>query len=132
MKTQFSKPQVIELRKNHRYRFCAPVFFYWATPNEPVRSGEGVTRDVDTNGAYINVRELPPVGALVQLEIMLPSLSGGGTGAHLSGEGVVLRVEPHNGNAPGALANGFAVSAQFSVKSSESVLSHLKRSGPVM
>lgn len=78
------------------------------------------------NGAYINTAEPPPVGALVQMDIMLPNLSGG-PGVHFDGEGVVLRVEPPNAKTTSASESGFAVSVQFYLESSESVLSHLKR-----
>ena len=90
MNTQIARTRNIELRKNNRYRLSAPVFFYWSTPNGPPQSGDGMTRDVDTTGAYINSSELPPVGALVQMDIMLPNLTGCGPGVHLTGEGVVL------------------------------------------
>lgn len=132
MKSQITQTRTIELRKNYRYRLSAPVSFYWAAPNGPPQSGDGMTRDIDAIGAYIDSRELPPVGALVQMDIMLPTLSGGGPGAHLTGEGVVLRADPHNDKTPGTAGSGFAVSMQFHVESSESVLSHLKRSERLM
>ena len=132
MKAQIAHARTIELRKSYRYRLSAPVFFYWATLNGPPESGDGMTRDIDTTGAYIYSMELPPVGARVQMDIMLPNLFGGELGAHLTGEGVVLRVEPDDGKAPGISESGFSVSMQFYVESSESVLSHLKRSERLM
>jgi hypothetical protein len=90
-----------------------------------------MTRDIDTNGAYIHASEPPPVGALVQLDIMLPNLSGG-HGVHLTGEGTVLRVEPRNARTTSASEGGFAVSVQFYLQSSESVVSHLNRSRQIM
>ena len=131
MKGPIASTRTIEQRKNYRYCLSAPVFFYWATSNGPAQSGEGMTRDIDTNGAYINASETPPVGALVQMDIMLPNLSRG-PGVHLTGEGVVLRVEPPNTKTKGASESGFAVSVQFYLQSPESVLSHLKRSERVM
>jgi hypothetical protein len=83
-------------------------------------------------GAYINTRESPPVGALVQMDIMLPNLVDCGPGVHLTGEGVVLRVETHDAKIAGAIQSGFAVSILFYVESSESVLSHLKNFERVM
>jgi hypothetical protein len=65
------------------------------------------------------------------MDIMLPNLSGGPK-VHLTGEGVVLRVETGNGKTTSASESGFAVSVQFYLQSSESVLSHLKRSERVM
>jgi hypothetical protein len=131
MRTPIASSRTIEQRKSHRYCLSAPVFFYWATPNGPPQNGEGMTRDIDTNGAYINASEPPPVGALVQMDIMLPNLSGG-PGVHLTGEGIVLRVEPPNAKTTSASDSGFAVSVQFYLQSPESVLSHLKRSERVM
>jgi hypothetical protein len=128
MKVQIAHARTIELRRNYRYLLSAPVFYYWSTPNGQPESGAGVTRDIHTTGAFINSMELPPVGARVQMDIMLTTVLGGGPGAHLTGEGVVLRVEPHNEKAPSTSKSGFAVSMQFYVESSESILSHLKRS----
>lgn len=132
MKAQIVHARTIELRRNYRYHMSAPVFFCWATPSGPPESGDGMTRDIDTTGAYIYSMELPPVGARVQMDILLPTVSGGGSGAHLTGEGVVIRVEPHNEKGSSTSESGFAVSMQFYVESSESVLSHLKRSERVM
>jgi hypothetical protein len=132
MRAPIASTRTIELRKSCRYRLSAPVFFCWATPDTQLQSSEGVTRDIDTTGAYIKALQLPPVGALVQLDIMLPSLVDGGPGAHLTGEGVVLRVEPHNCRMPSVSESGFAVSVQFYLQSSESILSHLRSSGRVM
>ena len=131
MKAQIAFTRTIEQRKNHRYCLSAPVFFFWATPNGPPQSGEGMTRDIETNGAYINASEPPPVGALVQMDIMLPNLSGG-PGVHLTGEGLVLRVEPSDAKTTRGSESGFAVSVQFYLQSSESVLTHLKRSERLM
>ena len=132
MKVGEARARIIELRKNYRYHLSAPVFYYWAALNGPSESGDGMTRDIDTAGAYIKSIELPPVGALVQVDIMLPTLWVGGPGAHLIGEGVVLRREPTNPKAPSTSQSGFAVSMQFYVESAESVLSHLKRSERLM
>jgi hypothetical protein len=132
MKAQIAHARTTELRKTYRYRLSAPVFFCWVAPNGAPESGDGMTRDIDTTGAFINTMELPPVGARVQMDIMLPNILGGELGAHLTGEGVVIRVEPNNGKAPGASESGFEVSMQFYVESSESVLSHLKRSERLM
>jgi hypothetical protein len=132
MKAPIASTRIIEQRKNHRYYLIAPVFFYWATPNGLPQDGEGMTRDIDTNGAFINASEPPPFGALVQMDIMLPNFTDGGPGVHLTGEGVVLRVERPNAKTRSASESGFAVSMQFYLKSSESVLTHLKRSERVM
>ena len=66
------------------------------------------------------------------MDIMLPNFSDGRPGAHLTGEGVVLRVEPGSGKLPRTLEGGIAVSMQFYVESPESILSDLKRSERAM
>jgi len=132
MKALIANARGIERRKHQRYQLSAPVFFCWAAPDQPLEGGEGMTRDIDTSGAYISARELPPVGSLVQMDILLPNLSAAGRGAHLIGEGIVLRVEPHGGDMPELVEDGFAVSVQFYLETSESVLIHLKHAEQVM
>jgi hypothetical protein len=132
MKAPIAYTRTIELRKSNRYRLSAPVFFFWAPQNRPPQSDEGMTRDVNTTGVYVSADETPPVGALVQMDIMLPNLAHGGPGIHLTGEGVVLRVDPRGAKASGTNEGGFAASVQFYPEPSELVLSHLKGSGGVM
>lgn len=66
------------------------------------------------------------------MDIMLPNLAGVGPGTHLTGEGVVLRVDERKGGMGDTSNLGFAASVQFYPEPSESVLLHLKRSGQVM
>jgi hypothetical protein len=51
---------------------------------------------------------------------------------HLTGEGVVLRVERHKPNAHNAQGGGFAASVQFYPEAAELALSHLKSSGRIV
>jgi hypothetical protein len=126
MKAQVIYTKDLERRKAHRYQLRALAFFFWAMQGEPLESGEGVTRDIDTAGAYINAIELPPVGAMVQLDILLPTVSDSRPGAHLIGEGVVLRVDAHGSTIHDCPPGGFAISVQFYLDTSESVLTHLR------
>ena len=123
---------VLELRKAKRYRLSAPALFMWAPHEGKPQSGQGVTRDINTFGVYVLTDALPPVGALVQLEILLPKLADTGSGMHLTGEGVVLRVDPRGPRADGTSEGGFAASVQFYPEATESVLSHLETSGQVV
>jgi hypothetical protein len=120
---------VIELRKAKRYRLSAPAFFLWAPQGGKPQSGRGVTRDINASGVYILADDLPPVGALVQLDILLPKLEDPGFGMSLAGEGVVLRVEPRGSQGAGTSKAGFAASVQFYPEASASVLSRLETSG---
>ena len=132
MKLQSVRTMAIELRQTHRYPLSAAAFVCWPAPNGSLDSCDGMTRDINTAGAFIWSLKVPPLGARVQLDIMLPNSMGGEIGPHLAGEGVVLRVEPDHTRASGTRESGFAVSVQFYVQSSESVLSTLMRSKRVM
>lgn len=48
------------------------------------------------SGVYILKDVLPPFGALVQLEVLLPRMEDPGVGVSLAGEGEVLRDEPNS------------------------------------
>jgi len=117
----------IELRKAKRYRLSAPALFMWAPQDGKPKSGQGVTRDINTFGVFIQTDALPPVGARVQMEVVLPKLADTSPGMHLQGEGIVLRCE--NGD---ATRRGFAASAQFYPEASEAVLTQLKGSEQVV
>jgi hypothetical protein len=114
----------IELRKSKRYRLTAPAAFMWAPPNGTAQSGRGVIRDINTFGVYVQTDSMPPIGALLQMEIVLPKLTDSGPGMRLHGEGIVLRCDYG-----GAVECGFAASAQFYPESADVVLSQIKVAG---
>jgi hypothetical protein len=62
------------------------------------------------------------------MDILLPKLAYSGLGMHLTGEGVVLRVERHGPNVSNTREGGFAASVQFYPEAAELVLSKLKNS----
>jgi hypothetical protein len=117
----------IELRKAIRYRLSAPALFMWAPPDGKPQNGRGVTRDINTSGVFVVTDSVPPVGARVQMEIVLPKLADDSPGMHLQGEGVVLRCEYRD-----AGKCGFAASAQFYPEATEAVLSQFKASAQVV
>lgn len=104
------------------------MIFAWAPHDGQPQSAQGVTRDINASGVYVQADAVPPVGALVQLDVSLPSLVDAGSGMHLYGEGVVLRGEPNGANDAGATESGFAASVQFYPEPSDVVLSQLKSS----
>jgi hypothetical protein len=118
----------IELRKAKRYRLRAQTLFSWAHQNGEPQDGKGVTRDINASGVYVLSDELPPVGALVQLDILLPKLEDPGFGMSLAGEGIVLRVEPHGSEGAGTSKAGFAASVQFYPEATASTLSRMETS----
>ena len=117
----------IELRKAKRYRLSAPVLFVWPPQNGKPHSGQGVTRDINTSGIYVLTDAMPPIGARLQMEIVLPKLVDTSPGMHLQGEGVVLRCEYGDDS-----RRGFAASAQFYPDAADAVLSQLKVSSQVV
>jgi hypothetical protein len=124
-----SMHSVIEMRKAKRYRLSAPAHFLWAPQGGKPQSGRGITRDINASGVYVLADELPPMGALVQLDILVPKLEDHGFGMSLSGEGVVLRIEPHGSRGAGTSKAGFAASVQFYPEASASDLSRQETSG---
>lgn len=132
MKPTITTARTVELRSANRYRLGAPVFFYWAPQTGPAQSGQGTTRDINSHGVYVQTDELPPAGVLVQMDILLPKLTFSRSGMHLTGEGVVLRVERQGSNDSGTPSGGFAASVQFYPETAELVLSHLKTNGRIV
>jgi hypothetical protein len=119
--------KTIELRKSKRYPLKAPALFIWALQSGAPQSGRGITRDMNTFGVYVHTDALPPVGALVEMEIVLPKLADSGPGMHLHAEGVVLRCDYR-----GANECGFAASAQFYPETADVILSQLKVSAQLV
>jgi len=115
-----------ELRRAKRYGLSVPALFTWAPKEGKPRNGKGVTRDINALGVYVQTDSLPPVGARVQMEIVLPKLADSSPGMHLQGEGIVLRCESGE-----ATKRGFATSALFYPEATEAVLSQLKASGQI-
>jgi hypothetical protein len=93
----------MELRNRVRYRLTADAVFTWQGPQHRLL-GEGVTRDISVAGAFIFSRTCPPVGAALELEILLsPATGGRGKTVHIKTEARVIRVE-HSGAAEGFAA----------------------------
>ncbi|MGB7266771.1 MAG: hypothetical protein WBC92_14740 [Terracidiphilus sp.] len=120
---------VIELRKTKRYRLSAPVLFMCAPQDGKSQSGKGVTHDINALGVYVLTDMLPPVGARIQLDILLPKLEDSGFGMSLAGEGVVLRVDPRGSRGLDTSKAGFAASVLFYPEETASVLSRLGTQG---
>jgi len=98
----------------------------WEIQDWKPRNGKGVTRGTNALGVYVQMDSLPPVGARVQMEILLPKLAGSSSGMHLQCEGIVLRCESGE-----ATKRGFAASAPFYPEATEAVMSQLNASGQI-
>jgi hypothetical protein len=66
----------MELRREIRYRLDAPALFYWESAQHKRLRGEGVTRDISVFGAFILTPTCPPIDVPIQVEVVLPSLTG--------------------------------------------------------
>ena len=96
----------MEMRKEVRYRLDAPALFTWESAHHKCLQGEGITRDISVFGAFIVTPTCPPVDVPIQVEVVLPSLTGLKPVIRVSGAARVLRVD-HSSKGEGE--NGFAV-----------------------
>ena len=96
----------MEMRKEIRYRLDSQALFTWASVDHKRLRGEGITRDLSVFGAFILAATCPPLQTAIQMEIVLPSLSGMKTALRIKGMAWVVRVE-HPSGCIGE--NGFAV-----------------------
>jgi PilZ domain len=101
----------MELRNRVRYRLKADAVFAWEGAQHDRFLGEGLTRDISLAGAFIFTLTCPPVGATVQLDVLLsPTTSAPGKSVRIKAEAKVVRVE-HSG----ALEGFAAVSQDFTL-----------------
>jgi len=70
--------------------------FSWKNLSGGHQWGEGITRDISTNGVFVYNDESPTVGAVIRVRIQFPSF-GKRAGLEMHAEGHVLRVEPTTG-----------------------------------
>src|SRR6266566_4797240 len=96
----------MEMRREMRYRLDASALFSWESAQHTRLQGEGVTRDISVFGAFIVTPTCPPIDVPIQVEVVLPSLTGRRPVIRVSGAARVLRVD-HSSRGQGE--NGFAV-----------------------
>jgi hypothetical protein len=88
----------MEMRKEIRYRLDAPAVFFWEGGPHRKFQGEGVTRDISVQGAFILTATMPPPNCPIQVDLLLPSLSGVKAVVHISGRARVIRVQDPSAN----------------------------------
>ncbi len=103
----------MELRKDMRYRLDAPAVFSWEGARGRRFQGEGITRDISVQGAFILTATVPPPDCPVQVDLLLPSVAGFMSTMRISGTARVIRVEHP---AAGAWVRGFAVVTEDQVQ----------------
>lgn len=96
----------MEMRKEIRYRLDAPAVFSWEGAHRRRFQGEGITRDISVQGAFILTATMPPPDCPVQVDLLLPSLNGVKAMMRITGRARVIRLE-HPSN--DAWIHGFAV-----------------------
>jgi len=96
----------MEMRKEIRYRLDAPAVFTWEGVGHRRFQGEGITRDVSIQGAFILTATMPPPDCTIQVDLLLPSLAGMKTMMRVTGKARVIRVEHPSSD---TWIHGFAV-----------------------
>jgi hypothetical protein len=96
----------MEMRKEIRYRLDAPAVFSWEGARHRHFQGEGITRDISVQGAFILAATMPPPDCPIQVDLLLPPLTGMSSMMRITGKARVLRVEHPAGD---NWTNGFAV-----------------------
>jgi hypothetical protein len=132
MNAPIANRRTADLRRSDRYRSSAPVFIFWTPQSGAAQSSEGITVDISANGVYVTTDEVPPVGELVQIDVLLPNLVPDASVTHLTGEGIVLRAELRCSKLTDGSRYGFAVLVRFYPELSKSVFSYLKTSSRVI
>ncbi len=94
----------MDRRRTTRYKLTAPVNFSWRNPGGSHHKGEGFTRDISSEGAFILTDTCPPPGALIQIEVLFHAMERGSV-LKMRAQGEILRVEAVGGGDPNA---GFA------------------------
>jgi hypothetical protein len=83
----------MEMRKEIRYRLDAPAVFSWEGANYKRFQGEGITRDISVQGAFILTVTMPPPDCAIQVDLLLPSLAGMSSMMRITGRARVVRIE---------------------------------------
>jgi hypothetical protein len=96
----------MDMRREIRYRLDAPAVFSWEGMSRRRFQGEGVTRDVSVQGAFILTTTIPPPDVPIQVDLLLPSLTGMSSMMRITGRARVIRIDQRPSN---AWIRGFAV-----------------------
>jgi hypothetical protein len=108
--THITQPPTLttERRSAKRYRMNTAVIFHWKGPDNKRFQGEGATRDLSAEGAFVLTATCPPANARVHMEVILP-LSDGMSKAQTSADMTVLRVDH---DSEGSTRSGFSAAGK--------------------
>jgi hypothetical protein len=83
---------IVERRKAIRFLLGIPVIFKWSGEQGQPHEGSGFARDISTAGIFVMTDVLPPFGAAIDLEVLLPPLQRSAHSLRLNAPGIVLRI----------------------------------------
>jgi PilZ domain len=83
----------VELRKSRRYRPVAPALFMWEGSDGSLMEGRGAIRDISDRGVYVTAELAPPLGARLDVDVLLPPPEAASNSVELHGEGTVVRID---------------------------------------
>jgi len=86
-----------ERRKQNRFTIRLPVRFQFRDEQGTIQEGEGYTRDLSLQGAYIYTGTVPPAASIVGLVIYFTSLLEIDRNVRWVAKARVLRVGPDDG-----------------------------------
>jgi hypothetical protein len=84
----------LERRKQIRFALRAPVHFRWKDRDGIVHKGQGFTRDISSQGAYIFAESQPPLETKIHIDVLFSSLLEARSPVQMSAGAKVIRVEP--------------------------------------
>jgi hypothetical protein len=93
-------------RKSIRFPLHTPVIFWWTNVLGERHLGEGLSRDISEEGAFVFAADCPPLGSSVDLKLDLEASPNSTEHFPIQLHCQVVRVERPNGE----MESGFAVS----------------------
>jgi hypothetical protein len=95
-------------RRATRYLIPAAISFRWETRDGHWDSAIGITRDIRTNGLFVESESVPPADAVIKLSVTLPARPKFATTFQLKGTACVRHVQQESCH-----TSGFGVIAIF-------------------
>jgi hypothetical protein len=80
-------------RRTTRYLISAPIRLRWETREGHWDSAIGITRDIRTNGLFVESESVPPADAVIKLSVTLPARPKFATTFQLKGTACVRHVQ---------------------------------------
>lgn len=75
--------RTLQLHSARRFELSAQAAFWWMSGKRLLHSSMGVTRNISNSRVLIGASECSPVGAAIQVAVLLPQNEGSGYGIKL-------------------------------------------------